>query len=124
MNQTHTLSEVQKRWHGSLKAYLIGFTASLLFTFLAYFLVVDHLLTGATLVLTLVGLALLQGVAQLLFFLHLGKEPKPHWETLIFLFMVGILLIIVAGSLWIMYDLNHRMMPDMSLPLSQETLYD
>lgn len=95
-----------KKWHGTYKSYLIGFISSLVLTTLAFFLVIQGL--ASPLILT--SLALLQAILQLIYFLHLGQEPKPHWETIVFLFMVIILLIISLGSLWIMNDLNSRMM--------------
>lgn len=108
-----SLKEIQKKWHGSLKAYIIGFVVCLVLTSISFALVTENLLSGKTLVYTLVGLALVQAIVQLLCFLHVGQEEKPKWETLIFGFMVVILVIIVAGSLWVMNDLNERMMPEM-----------
>jgi cytochrome o ubiquinol oxidase operon protein cyoD len=50
---------------------------------------------------------------QLHYFLHLGDEPKPQWNLLTFGFMIGVVLILVFGTLWIMNNLNDRMMPQM-----------
>lgn len=108
-----SLAQIKKEWHGSLKAYVIGFAACLLLTTTAFALVVTETLSGSTLVNTLVALALVQALFQLVFFLHVGQEAKPRWETLTFILMFVILLIIAIGSLWIMNDLNERMMPDM-----------
>lgn len=55
-------------------------------------------------------LASVQLVVQLLFFLHLGEESKPRWKLLSLIFALIILGIIVFGSLWIMFDLQSRMM--------------
>jgi cytochrome o ubiquinol oxidase operon protein cyoD len=120
MSHEETLKEAQKEWHGSKKAYVIGFSASLILTIIAFLLVYLNGLTGYPIILTLSGLALTQAIVQLLFFLHLGREAKPRWETMIFLFMVLVLLIIVLGTLWIMYDLNNRMMPGMSHMFSNQ----
>ena len=113
---THDLSlrEIQKEWHGTLKSYVIGFLASFLLTAVSFFLVSIRLLPPQSLIYTIIGLAITQGIVQLLFFLHIGQEAKPRWETLALCFAVLILLIIVIGSLWIMHDLNGRMMPDMA----------
>ncbi len=105
-----SLKEMQKTWHGSLKSYLIGFLVSLVLTSLSFLLVITQVLPSNLLIYTITGLALLQATFQLIYFLHLGQEGKPHWETFIFFFMLLILLIIAAGSLWIMYDLNQRTM--------------
>ena len=114
MESELSLSEMKKEWHGSLKDYAIGFIASLILTSLSFSLVVFKLLSGNDLLHAIVALALIQAVVQLIFFLHVGQEAKPKWETAIFLLMFVILLIIAIGSLWIMYDLNARMMPDMA----------
>lgn len=89
---------------------MIGFIASILLTSASFYLVYAKSLQGTGLIFAIVFLALVQAVFQLLFFLHVGQEDKPRWETLVFYFMVSILLIIVIGSLWIMFDLNDRVM--------------
>lgn len=104
-----TLPEVQKKWHGSLKAYLIGFFLCLITTSLSFVLTVFY--KGPLLLIAL--LAPIQALIQLFFFLHIAQEAKPRWGLLIFVSMVLVLMIIVLGSLWIMYDLNERTMSGM-----------
>ena len=115
MSAELTLQEVKKEWHGSVRAYVIGFIASLLLTCIAFSLVGFKLLPEHVLIHTLTGLALVQAAFQLLFFLHVGQEAKPRWETLTFCFMMLVLLIVAVGSLWIMFDLNNRVMMDMDM---------
>lgn len=98
---------------GSFSSYTIGFVLSIALTLLAYFLVVNHVLVGEWLVISVMGLAILQALVQLLFFLHLGAESQPRWGFYTFIFMVVILVIIVVGSLWVMSNLDYRMMPAM-----------
>jgi cytochrome o ubiquinol oxidase operon protein cyoD len=113
MQHDLSLKEIQKEWHGTYKAYAIGFIASLLLTSASFLLVLTEALTGRSLVFTIVALAMVQAIFQLLFFLHVGQEAKPRWETVIFGFMLLLLLIIAVGSLWVMNDLNDRVMMDM-----------
>jgi cytochrome o ubiquinol oxidase operon protein cyoD len=110
-----SLEEIKKQWHGNFKAYMIGFFGSILLTGLSFFLVISKVLTGPALVYTIIALALVQAIVQLLFFLHIGQEEKPNWEMIIFYFMVMVLLIIAVGSLWIMSDLNDRVMSNMHM---------
>ena len=110
MHTDLSLKQMQKEWHGSYKAYLIGFLSSIILTVISFLLVATEWLSGKPLIFTIVGLALLQAVFQLRFFLHLGQEAKPRWETLTFFLMLVLLLIIVLGSLWIMQDLDERVM--------------
>lgn len=93
------------------RAYIIGFGLSLIFTLAAYFLVVEKWLRGNFLLVTLSSLALLQAITQFSYFLHLGEEKKPRWHQAFFASMILVLIILVIGSLWIMFDLNRRVMP-------------
>lgn len=98
---------------GAFKSYLTGFLLSILLTLVAYFIVVEHVFSSRILIYTIIGLGIVQMLIQLLFFLHLGQEPKPYWNCQLFLFMITILLIIVIGSLWIMENLRYNVMPGM-----------
>jgi cytochrome o ubiquinol oxidase operon protein cyoD len=55
-------------------------------------------------------LAVLQFIVQLFYFLHLGSETGPRWNLVVFLSTLGIVLILVVGSIWIMNHLNYNMM--------------
>lgn len=114
MNHDLSLKEIKKEWHGTLKSYLIGFVLSILLTAISFLLVVTNLFSAPIIRYAIIGLALVQAIIQLLFFLHLGQEARPRWETVVFCFMVIVLLTIVAGSLWIMDDLNYRTMKGMT----------
>lgn len=97
----------------ALRTYVNGFVASIILTVGAYTLVVNHALSGWPLVFGIVALALVQLLVQLVFFLHLGRETKPRWKLVVFLFMLMVIIIFVTGSLWIMNNLNYHMLtPD------------
>lgn len=115
-----SLREIQKEWHGSLKGYLIGFVTSILLTVASFYLVVSKALTGRVLVHTILSLALVQAATQLICFLHVGQESKPKWDMLTFYFMILVLLIVVVGSIWIMFDLNDRMMSGMTMDVPHD----
>ncbi len=101
------------RWNSSAKPLIWGFVLSLVLIIAAYFIVVEHLLTGWLLIVSIVGLGAVQAVAQLVFFLHLGMETKPRWDLLIFLFMVFIIIVLLGGSMWIMRSLDYNIMLSM-----------
>lgn len=105
-----SLKEIQKEWHGSLRSYLVGFFACLVLTAASFYLVTADVLTKSAASAAIITLALVQAAIQVRFFLHVGEEAKPRWETIGFFFMVLVLVIIVIGSLWIMFDLNSRTM--------------
>lgn len=120
MSAEPTLKEIQKEWHGSYRAYATGFLSSILLTICSFLMVILKLLEGKALMIAITALALIQAVFQLRFFLHVGEEPKPKWESLTFYFMLTILLIVAIGTLWIMFDLNSRMMPSMGKEMSHD----
>jgi len=91
----------------TLKDYIWGFLVSLLLTLSAYLLVVKRLFAGKILAFIIISLGLIQMIAQLRYFFHLGHESKPRFNLLMFLFMALILVVVVFGSLWIMYSLKH-----------------
>lgn len=93
----------------TLTKYTTGFVLSLLLSLAAYYYVVLHG-SNVWLLLVLAVLALVQMTVQLLFFLHLGDEVGPRYKLASFLFMFGMLVIVVGGSLWIMANLNYNMM--------------
>ena len=97
---------------GAFKSYLTGFLLSILLTLAAYFIVVEHVFSSRILIYTIIGLGIIQMFIQLLFFLHLGQEPKPYWNFQLFLFMITILLILIIGSLWIMENLRYNVKPN------------
>ena len=94
-----------------LGMYTTGFVLSILLTATPFVIVMNHLMQGWTLIFTLMGFAVSQLIVQLVFFLHLGRESKPRWNMLMFLFALLVVIIVVAGSLWIMDNLDYNMMP-------------
>lgn len=95
--------------HGSFATYVTGFVLSIVLTFIPYALIVNQTLTGWTVVLVIMAFAVAQLIVQLVFFLHLGRESGPKWNTMAFYFMVMVVLVVVGGSLWIMKNLDYNM---------------
>lgn len=90
--------------------YVVGFISALALTGLAFWLVTSRALSGSWLVAALITLAVVQLAVQLVFFLHVGSEERPRWNLTALIFMLIMLVVIVAGSLWIMNNLNYNMM--------------
>ena len=103
-----------------VRPLLSGFVLSVLLTLAAYFAVVEHTFHGWSLIWAIVGLAFAQAVVQLIFFLHLGDEPRPRWNIFVFYFMALVALILVLGSLWIMFNLDTRVMQMGPHPMPHE----
>jgi cytochrome o ubiquinol oxidase operon protein cyoD len=110
-NHPHHSGGEPAREHGTIGSYVIGFILSLIFTLIPYFLVTRHTVSGNALLASILGFAMLQMVVQITFFLHLGRGPKPKWNLFFFLSTVGIILIVVGGSIMIINNLHYNMLP-------------
>ena len=100
--------------HGSLKSYTIGFLLSVLLTAIPFWLVMTHALASSTGTAVLImAFAVAQIAVHTIFFLHVNATGEGGWTLIAYIFTGVILLITIAGSLWIMYHLNSNMMPGM-----------
>ncbi len=96
---------------GTLKSYIIGFAGCLILTLTAYFAATGHFFSKMGSDLAVAAIAVCQGGVFLALFFELGHDQKPDWNMTVFLFMIGVAALIVAGSVWIMYHLNYNLMP-------------
>jgi cytochrome o ubiquinol oxidase operon protein cyoD len=53
----------------------------------------------------------IQVLVHLVYFLHLDSKSEGGWNMVAIVFSAIIILIVVVGSLWIMWNLNYNMMP-------------
>ncbi len=92
----------------TFKSYLTGFLLSIAFTLGAYFAVTNQLNSALPIIL---GLAFLQLVVQIFFFLHVHKGADRIWNSTVLISTLGVVFILIAGSIWIMTHLNYHMTP-------------
>lgn len=101
---------------GTRARYITGFILSVSLTGLAFALVHIHVAhhhqypSDNFMMVALPALAVVQFFIQMICFLHLGRESKPRWNVWAVAFAATVVLILVIGSLWIMSNLNYRMM--------------
>ncbi|MGN6551788.1 MAG: cytochrome o ubiquinol oxidase subunit IV [Pararhizobium sp.] len=101
--------------HGSLKGYLIGFGLSVILTFIPFWLVMGHVFDNTTVTGILVMLiAVAQIFVHMVYFLHMNTKAEGGWNMLALIFTIVMLVIVISGSLWVMYHLNVNMMPQMA----------
>jgi cytochrome o ubiquinol oxidase operon protein cyoD len=94
----------------SLKSYLIGFTLAVTLTIIPFGLVWTGALPHMTTLIIIVVAALVQVLVHLYFFLHMNFRSTPGENILALAFATILITIMVGGSIWIMFDLHHRMM--------------
>lgn len=96
--------------HGSLGSYATGFILSVILTVAAFGLVMNGTLTGENALLAIAGLALVQIVVHLVFFLHMNTSSAQRWNVTAFAFTVLTAVIVVGGTLWVMHNVSMNMM--------------
>ncbi|BDB23610.1 cytochrome o ubiquinol oxidase subunit IV [Cupriavidus sp. TA19] len=97
--------------HASFKGYAIGFILAVILTVIPFKLVMDGSMEKGTILWIILGMAAVQILVHLKYFLHLDTSSEQRSNVIALLFTALILVIVVAGSLWIMYNLNTNMMP-------------
>lgn len=96
--------------HGSLGSYTTGFILSVVLTVAAFGLVMTGTLTGENALLAIAGLAFVQIVVHLVFFLHLNSSSAQRWNVMAFAFTVLTAVIVIGGTLWVMHNVSMHMM--------------
>ena len=98
--------------HGSLRSYLTGFVLAAILTIIPFWLVMGHVIhdTQVT-VLVVLGLAAVQIVVHMIYFLHLDTRSENGWNMLAFIFTIVLVVIVLGASVWVMYNENANMMP-------------
>jgi cytochrome o ubiquinol oxidase operon protein cyoD len=91
--------------------YLVGLALAILLTATSFYVAGTDLVWQPSIPVALVVLAIAQMGVHLVFFLHITSGPDNTNNVLALAFGVLIVLLLMGGSLWIMANLNHNMMP-------------
>jgi cytochrome o ubiquinol oxidase operon protein cyoD len=94
-----------------LRSYLVGFALAVGLTAISFWAVRTHVIYGPGVSIALIALAIAQMGIHLVFFLHITTGPDNTNNVLALAFGVLIVCLVVFGSLWIMANLNHNMVP-------------
>ena len=91
--------------------YLTGLGLAILLTATSFFVAGTNLVWEPSIPVALVVLAIAQMGVHLVFFLHITTGADNANNVLALAFGVLIVVLVIGGSLWIMANLNHNMMP-------------
>ena len=98
--------------HGSFKGYLIGFVLSVILTAIPFWLVMSGAIDNKQVTaIVIMAFAVVQIVVHMVFFLHMNTASEGGWSMLALIFTLILVVIVLTGSLWVMYHLNANMMP-------------
>ena len=106
--------------HGSLRGYMVGFILSVLLTAIPFALVMTGRLDATTTAIVVLGMALVQVVVHMIFFLHMTTRAEGGWSFLALIFTAVVVVITLSGSIWVMYHMNANMMPTSAETMSQQ----
>lgn len=98
-----------------LRSYVTGFVLAVILTAIPFVLVMEHAARPAVLLPAILVIGALQMVVHLKYFLHLTGTEDGTWNVTALLLTVVIVAIVLAGSIWVIYELNMNMMPWMTM---------
>lgn len=101
-------------YHATVKGYVIGFLLSVVLTAIPFWLVMGNVFASPrTTAFVILAFAAVQMVVHMVYFLHMNAKVEGGWSLLALTFTVALVVIMLAGSIWVMYHLNTNMMPVM-----------
>ncbi|TCT44518.1 cytochrome o ubiquinol oxidase subunit IV [Martelella mediterranea] len=108
--------------HGTVKTLMTGFVLAAILTIIPFGLVMADAISSKTLLISIIMIcAVAQILVHLRYFLLLTSEQEHGFTMASALLALILLLIVLAGSLWVMHNMNKYMMP---LPESGYTIMD
>ena len=92
----------------SLKNYLVGFVLAVILTAVPFALVAAGELPSAALFAVIAATAIVQVLVHLRYFLHLSLRHTPRENLFALVFAAVLVLIMIGGTLWIMFNTGYR----------------
>ncbi|NND92528.1 MAG: cytochrome o ubiquinol oxidase subunit IV [Granulosicoccus sp.] len=100
--------------HGDFRSYMTGFVLSVILTAIPFILVMSGGLESRRLTAVIVLLfAMAQIVVHMIYFLHMDPRAEGGWTVTSLVFTLIVLVICLAGTIWVMHNMDSNMMPDM-----------
>jgi cytochrome o ubiquinol oxidase operon protein cyoD len=91
--------------------YIVGLGLALLLTATSFFIAGTNLVWQPSIPVAIIVLAIAQMGVHVVFFLHITTGPDNTNNVMALFFGILIVVLVIGGSLWIMNNLNHNMMP-------------
>jgi cytochrome o ubiquinol oxidase operon protein cyoD len=95
----------------AVMGYMAGLGLAILLTATSFFVAGTDLVWTPSIPVAPVVLAIAQMGVHLVFFLHITTGPDNTNNVMALAFGVLIVVLLIGGSLWIMANLNHNMLP-------------
>lgn len=112
----HTHHDDHDGGHGeiTLRGYMTGFILAVILTIIPFWLVMGNVLenSGVT-ALVILAIGAVQMLVHIVYFLHMSPSAEGGWNLLALIFTVIVIVIALVGSIWVMFNLQTNMMPEM-----------
>ena len=107
--------------HSTMGGYMIGFVLAVILTAIPFWLVMGKVITDPhTTSLVILAFAIIQIVVHMIYFLHMNTKSEGGWNMLAMMFTAVVLIIMLSGSIWVMFHMNANMMPGMSHDMTEQ----
>jgi cytochrome o ubiquinol oxidase subunit IV len=99
-------------YHATVEGYLVGFFLSVVLTAIPFWLVMGQVIPSPKVTgFVILAFAAVQMVVHMIYFLHMNAKVEGGWSMLALTFTAALVIIMLAGSIWVMYHMNTNMMP-------------
>lgn len=100
--------------HGDFRSYMTGFVLSVILTAIPFAIVMSGgFESRAVTALVVLLFAVIQIVVHMIYFLHMDLHAEGGWTVISLVFTLIVLIICLAGTIWVMHNMDSNMMPDM-----------
>ncbi len=100
--------------HGTRRDYVTGFLLSVILTAIPFLVVMTGGFASARFTAFFVlAFAVVQIIVHMIYFLHMSPKSDAGWTMVSLVFTIIVLVIAIAGTIWVMYNMDWYMMPGM-----------
>lgn len=97
--------------HATMRDYVIGFILAVILTVIPFWLVMAGTLDKGWTVAIIMAFAAIQVVVHMKYFLHMTPSSEGGWNFTSLIFTLIVVVIMLAGSIWVMHHMTTNMMP-------------
>lgn len=98
--------------HATVRGYVTGFILSVILTAIPFWLIMGKVIANpGTAAAVILAFAAVQILVHMVYFLHMNTKSEGGWNMLALIFTLVLVVITLAGSMWVMHHMNANMMP-------------
>jgi cytochrome o ubiquinol oxidase operon protein cyoD len=118
-HDSHDHGHHEEGAHGTFGSYMIGFGLSVILTAIPFWLVMSNALGDPRLTgIIIIAFAAVQVIVHMIYFLHMNTRVEGGWSFMAMALTLVLVVIVLAGSTWVMYHMNNNMMPHAAMDMT------